>query len=311
MSKFRNLLVMILVLAVFIVTGCDKIPFLKPKPAPPKPTAIQPPLGVTVVARVGNLFITADDFNLWVDNYNLQAPYLNLPKLDTRENKIDYLRQIVDNYLLYQEALDRGLHKKDDITRKLEFSRINILKDELIKEEIGKIEVASKEIEDYYNQNKDKYPITAPEQRKILEIMTPTEEEAKQAYIELLKGTDFATLAKQYSKAPSAAKGGEVGLISLIDILDPNKRTKFDKFYEVAFSTSLEVGNISSIFKGPDGYYIIKLESLKKPEAKSLSDVWDLIKKGLLNEKQVKAITDLASKLTGETKIEVYEGKID
>jgi parvulin-like peptidyl-prolyl isomerase len=92
--------------------------------------------------------------------------------------------------------------------------------------------------------------------------------------------------------------------------LDPQKRIRFDKFYEVAFSPSLEAGGISSIFKGPEGYYIIKLESIKKSEPKALADIWDNIKSWLLFEKQQKAIAELANKLQGETKVEIYEEKV-
>ncbi|MDD5596040.1 MAG: peptidyl-prolyl cis-trans isomerase, partial [Candidatus Omnitrophica bacterium] len=113
----------------------------------------------------------------------------------------------------------------------------------------------------------------------------------------------------QYSKALTAATGGEVGLISYE--LDAKKRVRFDKFYEVAFAPTLEVGGISNIFKGPDGYYIIKVDNIKKTEPRPLNELWDNIKNYLLFEKQQKAIAELANKLSGETKIEIYEGKIE
>jgi parvulin-like peptidyl-prolyl isomerase len=128
-------------------------------------------------------------------------------------------------------------------------------------------------------------------------------------YIELLKGTDFATIARQSSQSPTANKGGDMGFVSYE--FDPQKRIRFDKFYEIAFAPTLEAGNISSIFKGPEGYYIIKIESIEKTEAKPLNELWDNIKSYLLFIKQQKAISDLANKLSGEIKIEMYEGKIE
>lgn len=307
MAKFRIFLILLLV--AFVGAGCEniEIPFLKSKP---KVTAAQPPAGAVVVAKVGSFYVTKDDLNKWVDIYNARASFLGIPKIENkdRDKKVEYLReQVVSYYLLYQEALDRGLDRKEDLARTLEINKVDFLVTELQREEMEKIEVTSREIDDFYNKNKEL--LKEPEQRKIAEIVTKSEEEAKQVYIELLKGGDFASLAKQYSKAPTATNGGDLGFIRLE--LDPKKRIRSDKFYEVAFSPSLETGGYSSIFKGPDGHYIIKLEETKKSEAKSLTELSDKIKSFLLFEKQQKAIANLADKLKGETKWEIYEGKVE
>jgi peptidyl-prolyl cis-trans isomerase C len=287
--------------------GCEKIPFW---PKKPRETRVRAPLKENIVAVIGNFSVTAQDLNKEIENFNalVTASGASQNRIDTKDKKVAYLRNdIVRKYMLYQEALDRGLDKKEDIIRDLEYAKINLLVSELLGEELKKIDVSSKEIEDFYNANKEF--LVEPEQRKILEIVTHTEDEAKQVYIELLRGIDFSTLAKQYSKSKTASTGGDVGFIGFE--IDPEKRIRADKFYEVAFSPSLEVGNISGIFKSPDGFYIIKLDSIKKPETKSLSELWDNIKSWLLLEKQKKAIEELSNKLTGEIKVEIYEEKID
>jgi hypothetical protein len=261
------------------------------------------------VAKIGKFYVSEGDLNKDVEAFNALVSAQGLPqaKIDTKEKKMVYLRNdIVRRYILYQEGLDRGLDKKQDIVRALESTKVSLVVAELLRQETEKIAVSSKEIEDFYNQNKDL--MSGPEERKILEIVTPTENEAKDVYIELLKGGDFAALARQYSKAPSASKGGDLGYIR--PEVDPAKRSKFDKFYEVAFAPSLEANDISSIFKGPEGFYIIKVEGIRKPEAHSLSQVWDNIKSLLMYEKQQKAVAGLADKLAGQTKIEVYEGEV-
>ncbi|MDD4899372.1 MAG: peptidyl-prolyl cis-trans isomerase [Candidatus Omnitrophica bacterium] len=292
------------VTAIFIIAGCTKA---RQSQETAQPTL---PKGAVIVAKVGNFYITADDLKKEIENYNslVSAQGMAKNKIETRDKKISYLKDdIVRKYILYKEALSRGLDKKEDIARALQDTKVSLLVAALLRDETERIEVTSKEIEDFYNQNKDM--LREPEQRNVFEIMTPTEEEAKQVYIELLKGTDFTSLAKQYSKASTAANGGEVGLISYE--ADPKKRVRFDKFYEVAFAPTLDSGGVSNIFKGPDGFYIVKVESIKKTEAKPLNELWDNIKNYLLFEKQQKAIAELANKLSGETKIEIYEGKIE
>jgi parvulin-like peptidyl-prolyl isomerase len=136
----------------------------------------------------------------------------------------------------------------------------------------------------------------------VREIVVPTEQEARDILIQLLQGADFANLAKEKSKSVSAKDGGDLGIIQ--------KGKRFSQFDEAAFSDSLEAGKISNIFKGPDGYYILKLESRSGGQQKSLSEMWDDIKRGLTFLKQQQRIEDLVGKLSGKAKLEYYEGEI-
>jgi parvulin-like peptidyl-prolyl isomerase len=129
-----------------------------------------------------------------------------------------------------------------------------------------------------------------------------TEAEAKDILIQLLQGQDFATLAKERSKSASAKDGGDMGFIQ--------KGKASAQFDAAVFSDSLETGKISSIFKGPEGYYIIKLEAKRGGKEKSLSEMWEDIKRGLTFLKQQQAIEDLIGKLSRDAKIEIYEGEI-
>ena len=296
------------------LTGCDQLaslgfPKSKPK-AKISSKSEEIPAGAIVVAKVGDLYITSEDLNKEIENYNalLSAQGLTQNKIDSREKKINYLKnEMVRKYALYQEALDRGIERKEAVARDIKNAKISILVAELLRGEMEKIDVSNADVEDFYNKNKDL--LKEPEQRRILEIVTNNEDEAKQAYIEILKGTDFASLAKQYSKAATASKGGDLGFITIDP--DPKKRIRSDKFYEVAFSPNLDAGGISNIFKGPDGYYIVKVESVKKSEAKTLAELRENIKSWLLFDKQQKSIMELANKLTGGTRIEIFEGKVD
>jgi len=299
----------ILLIAAFSFLGCENIPFLKPKPAKPAAKA-KPTAAPNTVAIVGDFVISAEDLKKEIENFNALATAqgMSQDKIDTKDKKISYLRnEVVRRYMLYQEALDRGLDKREDLIKELEYAKMNLLVSELLREEISKIEVTTQEIEGFYNKNKD--ALREPEQRRIFEIVTNTEDEAKQVNIQLLQGGDFIALSKQFSKSPKAQDGGDLGF--LFYELDPQKRIRFDKFYEVAFAPTLDAGGISQILKGPDGFYIIKVDSIKKSEVKPLSEIRDNIKNWLLLEKQQAAIAELAKKIQGEIKVEAYEEKVE
>lgn len=292
-------------LVVFIAfvafLGCDKLNFLNPKNIEPKKIAPSRIIKGTVVAKVNNIPITLDELNKDIDSYNNMVGDKPEAKITTRDQKINYLKsELVSRTLLYQDALDRGLDRKEEIINALEKKKQELVVTELLNEESEKIEVSSKEVEDYYNNYKEQ--LKEPEERQIREIMVPTEQEAKDMLIQFLQGNDFATLAKERSKSSSAKDGGDLGFIQ--------KGKKFAQFDAVAFSDTLEVGKTSNIFKGPEGYYILKLEAKRGGKQKSLSEMWDDIKRVLTFIKQQQKIEDIIAKLSREVKIEIYEGEI-
>jgi len=257
----------------------------------------------TVIAKVNNIPITLEDLNSEIEAYNNLMTSEDRPdlKITARQQKIDYLKnELVRRTILYQQAMDRGLDKNEDLLRTLEKSKRELLVIELLKEEAQKVDVSSREIEDYYNTYKEQ--LKEPEERHIREIVTSTEQDATDVMIQLLQGGDFATLAKQRSKSASASNGGDLGFIK--------KGVKSSQFDNEAFSEGLDVGKISKIFRGPDGWGILKLEAKRGGKQRTLSDMWEDIKKGLTFLKQQKSIEDLIGKLSRESKIEIYEGEI-
>jgi peptidyl-prolyl cis-trans isomerase C len=287
------------------VTGCDKFSKASALSAKPAKTSlavetlkVKGPL----VAKVNNIPIGLDDFNKEVEVFNANLPADGSEvKITTREQKIEYLKNsIVRRTLLYQNALDKGIDRKEDISKALEKTKMQLLVMELINESAQKVDVSSKEIEDFYNANKDQ--LKEPEERQIQEIVVATEAEAKDMLIQLLQGGDFGVLAQEHSIAPSAKNNGELGFIK--------KGKKSSQFDNLAFADSLQVGKISSIFQVPEGYSIIKLESKRGGKQKMLSEMWEDIKKLITYSKQEQAIDDLIGKLSREAKIEIYEGEI-
>src|SRR3989338_841163 len=256
----------------------------------------------TVIARVNNQPITLEELNEETEGFNKYVPQ-DKPeeKIDSRDKKLNYLKnEMIRRVLLAQAAQDRGLDRKEELQKALNNFKQNLLVAELVKAETENIEVTSAEIEDYYNQYKQQ--LKEPEERRIREIVMATENDARDVLIELLKGGDFATLAQMRSTSASAKNGGDLGYIK--------KGLKSPQFDEIAFSSTLEAGKTSNYFKGPEGYYILKLEARREGKVKSMSDLWDDIKNGLRFLKQQKKVEDLISKLSADAKIEVIEREV-
>ncbi|MCG8431527.1 MAG: peptidyl-prolyl cis-trans isomerase [Candidatus Omnitrophica bacterium] len=304
----RSILTCVLVagLVSFLGAGCDKLPDFGMQKDAPSPEAgapsDMPVVKGTPIAKVNNFTITLEQMSQEIEAYNAMVPE-DKPeaKITTLEQKISYVKeQMVRAMLLYQEALDRRLDANEEVSRILERTKRELLVMELLRQEADNLEVTSAEIEDYYNLYKDQ--IKEPEERQIREIVLATEAEAKDVLIQLLQGADFSTLARERSRAQSAREGGSLGFVKPQD--------KFKEFDQVAFSDTLEEGQVSNLFRGPDGFYILKIEKIRGGKAKSLTEVWDDIKRTLTFLKQQQQIEELVSQLSTKARIEVYEGEI-
>ena len=290
---------------LFLVVGCDKLASISKKPdtqIPAEQDAIK--TTGTVVAKVNGVPITLEDLNEDIKNFNAMVP-TDKPemKITTRDQKVSYLKEeMVRKLLLSQESAKRGLARNEEVVKALDKYRAELLVMEIAKQELSKIDVTPKEIEDYYNTYKDQLKV--PEERRIREIVVPAEAEANEILVQLLQGADFAAKAADRSKATSAKSGGDSGFIRA------DNTTRFPKFMSIAFSDTLDVGKVSNVFKGPDGFYIIKIEEKRGGEQKTLQELWDDIKRALTFLKQQEKINGLIGKLTGQSKIEILEGEI-
>jgi peptidyl-prolyl cis-trans isomerase C len=297
-EEMKNSFFCFLILLAFSLTGCDKLKIGSTSLSPSaKPEG-------TIVAQVGDMYITLEQLDQEIADINARFNKDAEPKKLTPEEKTAYLKEVlVPRYLFYIEAKAKGIDKAPKIREQLLSVEVSLVAGEFLNKETVEPDPSAKEIEAFYETYKDQFRPT--EERRVREIMVSTEAEAKEVLIELLKGTDFAQLAQERSKAESAAKGGDLGYI-----VKGRRGEDFKKFDEAAFSPSLEKGQISSVFKDKKGYYIIRLDDSRGGQAPSLNDVWEQVKSTFVAVKQQQKIQDLNGKLAQKTKVSVYQEKV-
>lgn len=303
----RTKAVFMVVAGLLVFAGCDqmkgafKTNLSSKSAASGASTEAKPAVYGTELAKVNGEVITLESFDEKIKN--LQALSSEI-KLDTPEAKKSYLNDLITQELIYQSARSRGIEKKKEVREAIDEFKKGVMARQLILDETKGITVEPAEIDAFYNQYKQAF--AAPEQIRVRQIVVPAEQTAKDILIQLLQGGDFAALARERSTdTASASKGGDIGLVNPTD--------QFDKFREVA--ATLDQGEVSPIFKGPNGFYIIKIEEKKGGEIPKLTDtmpdtnmtVYDQIKSGLLQQKQAQRIQDLTDKLRQEAKIEIKE----
>jgi len=149
----------------------------------------------------------------------------------------------------------------------------------------NKSEVSTEEIKRYYETRKDTFKI--PKQIRVRDILikagpqdTADQLEVKKKKAEEIlaiakKTKDFSSLAKKYSEAEDASKGGDMGWIQKGSIGEQIESTLF----------SMKAGDLSDVFAAKDGFHILKVEEVKEEKQKSFEEVKDQILQTLKKEK--------------------------
>jgi peptidyl-prolyl cis-trans isomerase C len=132
--------------------------------------------------------------------------------------------------------------------------------------------------------------VTNEEEVHARHILVATEDEAKAVLAQLKTGADFATLAKEKSKDPGAAEGGDLGYFT--------KDQMVPEFANVAFK--LDKGQISDPVKTQFGWHIIKVEDKRiKP-----TPTFDQVKSQIENYVAHRAQAQFVEKLRSAANIE-------
>ncbi|OQX54136.1 MAG: hypothetical protein B5M48_01565 [Candidatus Omnitrophica bacterium 4484_213] len=254
--------------------------------------------GGTILADINGSIITLEEFERKIKVLPKNSAALLGYDVNNLEGKKKFLDDLINRELLVQEAYKKGLDKKENIVLKLENLedlRKQILITELVEDLKGKITVSSEEIEDFY----EKYKAGFTESPKVRarQIIVKSQKEAKQILVQLLQGADFAMLAKEKSIGPNAAKGGDLGFFSRGEMPEA--------FDNVVFN--LQKGDISGIIKLKSGYHIVQLLDKKEEKDRSLEEVREKIKEGLLREKEAKQLEGLLKDLKEKAAIRVEE----
>ena len=121
-------------------------------------------------------------------------------------------------------------------------------------------------------------------------ILVENEDEAKALLDQLKGGADFATLAKEKSKDPGAAEGGDLGYFT--------KDQMVPEFADVAFK--MYPGQLSNPVKTQFGWHIIKVEDKRAKQPPEFDKVKDQIEAFLAR----KAQTDFITKLRQSAKVD-------
>lgn len=237
---------------------------------------------VKIIATVNGTDITEDTLIRYADQRGLPA---EMPQSQQRDALIE---ELINRELIYQNAVSIGVDKTPAIQQEVDYQRINIIASSMLNRSSDRFAVSDADLKKEFENRKDEI---GGKELKARHILLETEADAKAVIVELGKGTDFASLAGERSKGPSAVSGGDLGWFQPEQMVKP--------FSEAA--SKLKKGQYTKTPVNTQfGWHVILLEDTRLVNPPKFEDIKEQIRVGLQN----KLIEDYISKLRYDAKIE-------
>jgi peptidyl-prolyl cis-trans isomerase C len=235
-----------------------------------------------VVARVNGVDIHASDIAFAEEEIGSNMP--TIPPEQKRDYLINYL---VDVIVLSQAAQKQKLDERPEVKHRLAFDQNRLLMEALL-QDAGKASLSDEAEHKVYDEAVK--AVKNEEEVHARHILVTTEDEAKAILAQLKGGADFATLAKEKSKDPGAAEGGDLGYFT--------KEQMVPEFAEVAFK--LGKGQLSDPVKTQFGWHIIKVEDRRIKPTPTFEQVKPQIENYIAHRAQAELVENLRKSATVE-----------
>ena len=247
----------------------------------------------SVVASVGEEPITLESFYAFIKELpaNMQ--------MQARAGKEMFLEALIQRRLIVRYATENNFLASERVKMQMARARREIL----IAEAVRRVEERSKpkaaQIRAEYEQNKSKF--TEGDKVTASHIMVASEKEAKDLLAKIVKGEDFAELAKQYSLAPERSLGGSLGAMSR----GHSRRTGLPEVIEqTAFS--LKAGAHSGVVKSVYGWHVVKTAKMEKGKQLGFDEVKEKITEEMGARNKREAMRKVLLDLSTQYKVKRY-----
>ncbi|GFO55677.1 peptidylprolyl isomerase [Geomonas sp. Red276] len=315
---------MAVALAAMVMAGCS---VAANKVTPSNPEFASADLARTV-ARVNGTDITALELKRAEKILLANKPGMQVPPLLQKDFQQQALNQLISTELLYQASqklkiddLDHqaelklaqvkaGFSDPGQYSRELEkigmdeHSFLTSIRRDLaiaylVNTEIApNVVVTDGEIDKFYQDNPDKFKgdervrashiLVAVDAKMSPEEKKAAREKAEMLRERILKGEDFAKVAKEFSACPSGKQGGDLGYFG---------KGRMDPVFEKA-AFALAPGGVSEVVESRFGFHVIKLVERKPAQSISLAQARDSIR----NYLRTKKINDANEKFVGDAR---------
>ena len=221
-----------------------------------------------VLATVNGTPITQEMYDAYASKRNNQTQGgAAAPSTET------VLNELINVELVMQDAEKKGLEKRPEIEKQMEWQRRSLLVTAGMRDYLDAHPITDEELKKAYDTEIAKLDKT---EYKARHVLLETEADANEVITQLDTGTDFAELAKEKSKGPTGKQGGDLGWFSPARMVKP--------FSEAV--AALEKGNYTKKpVQTQFGWHVILLEDTRDLTPPAFDQVKDQLQPGLQKQR--------------------------
>ncbi|MEC8382378.1 MAG: peptidylprolyl isomerase [Myxococcota bacterium] len=224
------------------------------------------------------------------------------------DEKKEVLDDLINDELLYQEALKRGFDRDPKVKKVM----VNALLREDVYGAVRNSDFTDSELEAYYQSHLEEFIV--PEKVQIYRLLVKVKDDrpdadakakAERLHSELKSDvTKFKDLASQESDGPFRRRGGDVGFVP-----KTGKPGLDEMVVSKAFTMSLE--ELSEPFKSEDGYNIIYIANRRESVERSFQQMKGAVLRKVKSEKLAEQYETYTSGLRSGATITVDDSTLD
>jgi peptidyl-prolyl cis-trans isomerase C len=204
---------------------------------------------------------------------------------DTPEMRKAIRDALINNEIVAQEAVKRGLDKHPNVAAQLDLDRQRILANAYFSEYFAKNPITDEALKKEYERMKSQTP---PKEYKVRHILVDKEDDAKNIIAQIKKGGNFEKLAAEHSKDPgSKGRGGD---------LDWAPAERYVKPFADALRSLKKGGMTDAPVQTDFGFHVIRLEDERATKIPNFEDVKAQVQQSAQNQALQKHVQDLRSK---------------
>jgi parvulin-like peptidyl-prolyl isomerase len=202
--------------------------------------------------------------------------------------------QLIARELFVQEAAKQKLDKDPQVVAAVEEAKKNAMLQRYLQTQVQLKPVTDEDVKAHYEKVKAQM---GAKEFQLRAIMLNSEQRAKEVRDQLGKGKDFAELARQWSLAPSATRGGDLGWVSF---KTPAKEgaTQGLPLPLAQAVEKLQKGKVSEPVQVQSAWWIVKLEDVRPTKMPTLDEAKAQIQRLLQSQQVERATGELAAKLS-------------
>jgi peptidyl-prolyl cis-trans isomerase C len=232
-----------------------------------------------VIAKVNGKMITDSDMKL--AEVEIGSDLGSLPEATKRRVLIEFL---IENQLFADAAEGQNLGTGQGFDGRTGYWRRRALRDAYFDKSVRET-ISEAQARRFYDSEVGSLKLE--EELRARHILVDSKDKAREIYEKLAHGSDFAQLAKQYSKDPgSKDQGGELGVFG--------RGQMVPQFEEAAFR--LRKGEISEPFETQFGWHIVRIDDRRQRSAPPFETVKERVVASMIHRKAQQVAADLRGK---------------